>query len=347
MFIPSNLVEQAPNEHYEGLNGSALEVLGQIKVKILLDHFNADEVILRVMPNNVMKANCILGRDAMKSLGLSLATSTFKEKCENVAQEILNIESSVFDGDESETLDVNRNLSGELRDKILHKIRTTYLLPERLPEPIVRAELKLHVKEKQPFHFAPGRLSQTEKVQLREIIEDLLERKVIQPGSSEYASRTVLVKKKNVKIRLCIDYRALNKITARDNYPLPIIEEQIDMLCGKCYFSSLDLKEGFHHMFMSEDSVKYTAFVTPFGQYEYLKMPFGLKNAPARFQRYVNEVLSGLIRSGDVVVYVDDFLVATETLEKHLEILERVFRILVQNLLELRLDKCRFGYEEI
>jgi len=76
---------------------------------------------------------------------------------------------------------------------------------------------------------------------------------------------------------------------------------------------------------MVEDSIKYTAFVTPFGQYEYLKMPFGLKNAPARFQHFVNEVLSDEIKSGNVIVYIDDFLVATDTLEKHFEVLDRVF----------------------
>lgn len=76
-------------------------------------------------------------------------------------------------------------------------------------------------------------------------------------------------------------------------------------------------------------------------------MPFGLKNAPARFQRFVNDILNDLIRSGDVVVYMDDFLVATETIEKHLEVLDRIFRLLVENKLELRLSKCHFLYEEI
>jgi len=80
---------------------------------------------------------------------------------------------------------------------------------------------------------------------------------------------------------MCVDYRALNKITARENYPLPIIEEQINALQGKRYFTSLDLKDGFHHVYIDKDSIKYTTFITPFGQFEYTKMPFGLKKAPA------------------------------------------------------------------
>lgn len=131
------------------------------------------------------------------------------------------------------------------------------------------------------------------------------------------------------------------------NNLINIIKSSLLKLQGKRYFSSLDLKDGFHHINVAEDSIKYTVFITPLGQYEYLKMPFGLKNAPARFQRYVNEVLSDLIKEGNVVVYMDDFLIATDTLDKHFEVLNQIFRVLTQNHLELRLDKCRFFYEEI
>jgi len=207
--------------------------------------------------------------------------------------------------------------------------------------------MKLHVKNSQPFHFAPARLSQEEKIRLRQVIDDLLVREIIRPGTLEYASRTVLVKKRDGRTRLCIDYRELNKITAKDNYPLPIIEDQIDSLRGKRYFSLLNLKDGFHHIRMSRNSIKYTTFVTPFGQYEYVRMPFGLKNAPARFQRHINEVLGELIRRGDLVAYIDNFMVATETIEKHLEVLDEVYSLLVRNLLDLRLHKCQFLWEEI
>lgn len=120
-----------------------------------------------------------------------------------------------------------------------------------------------------------------------------------------------------------------------------MIEDQINALRGKRYFSLLDLMDGFHYISMAKDSIKYTAFVIPFGQY--LKMTFGLKNA--RFQRYVNDVLSDLIKIRNVVNM--DFLIATETLKKHFEVLDQIFCLLTQNCFELRLDKCRFIYEEI
>jgi Reverse transcriptase (RNA-dependent DNA polymerase). len=136
-------------------------------------------------------------------------------------------------------------------------------------------------------------------------------------------------------------------VLVRDNYPLPLIEDQLDVLRGKKYFSLLDLKDGFHHISIAEESIKYTSFITPLGQFEYTKMPFGLKTAPSKFQRFVNEVLSELIRSGDIAVYLDDFLVATHTVEHHLQVLKRVFQLLVANKMELRIDKCKFLYEEI
>lgn len=90
-------------------------------------------------------------------------------------------------------------------------------------------------------------------------------------------------------------YREINKITSRDNYPLPRMDDQIEKLKGKLYFTRIDLKYVLHHVTLSEDSVKFTSFVTPMGQYEYLKLPFGLKNSPAQFMRFVTAVFRDLL----------------------------------------------------
>lgn len=208
-------------------------------------------------------------------------------------------------------------------------------------------KLELQVRNVQPFHFAPRRLSFYEKEQLQEIIDDLISKKIIQTSMSEFVSPIILVKKRDGCLRLCVDYRHLNKNIARGNYPIPLIEDQIDVLRDKKYFSIFDLKDGFFHIKMADDSVKYTAFVTPMGVYEFLRMPFGLKVGPSKFQRFVNEALSELIRSGDIVVYIDDILVATCTLELHIHVLKQLFRILVENLLELSIDKCKLLNTEI
>jgi len=178
--------------------------------------------------------------------------------------------------------------------------------------------------------------------QLKRLLDDLLANNIIRPSESEYASPIVLVKKKNGELRMCVDYRSLNKMLLRDNHPLPIIEDQLMILANKKYFSKLDLRNGFFHINMADESVKYTAFVTPLGHFEFLKMPFGLKVGPSRFQCFISDVFKELTETGDIATYLDDILVVSETLEHHLEILKRVFQLLMRNKMELRLDKCEF-----
>lgn len=111
----------------------------------------------------------------------------------------------------------------------------------------------------------PRRLSYYEKNELRKITDELLANNIIRPSESPYASAVVLVKKKNGDIRKCVDYRPLNRLTVRDNFPLPLIEDCVEYLGGKKYFYTLDLRNGFFHVKMSLDSIKYTSFVTPYG----------------------------------------------------------------------------------
>ena len=119
-------------------------------------------------------------------------------------------------------------------------------------------EMNIVLKSDQPISFQPRRLSYADKEKVQVILDDLLEKGVIRPSSSPYASAIVLTHKKNGEIRLCVDYRELNKITVKDNYPTPLIEDNIDQLKDKKYFSGLDLRDGFYHVKMAESSVKYT-----------------------------------------------------------------------------------------
>lgn len=119
------------------------------------------------------------------------------------------------------------------------------------------------------------------------------------------------------------------------------------VLDKKKYFSHLDLKNGFFHATMEENSVKYTFFVTSLGQYKYLKMPFGLKVGPAKFQRFIQKVFKELIEKGDIVIYLDDILVVSESLEYHFQILKLVFKLLTRNHLQLRINKCKFLCQKI
>lgn len=146
---------------------------------------------------------------------------------------------------------------------------------------------------------------------------------------------------------MCVDYRGLNKLTIRDNYPLPLIEDCLEYLDAKQWFSLLDLKSGFHQVHMSPESIKYTSFVTPFGQFEYTRMPFGLKNAPSVFQRFISTIFRDFLARSEIMIYMDDIVLATADPASHLILLERVLRRLREYHLELKLSKCKFLHDEI
>lgn len=208
-------------------------------------------------------------------------------------------------------------------------------------------EMEIQLENQTPFYYHPRRLSYVEKSEVREMIQELLEKGIIKPSDSPYASPIVLVKKKNGDTRMCVDYRALNKLTVRDNFPLPLIEDCLEYLNNKKVFTLLDLKSGFHQVKISDASTKFTSFVTPEGQYEYLRMPFGLKNAPSVFQRFINKILKSFIDSGKIVVYIDDILLASENMDEHLALLSEVLRCIATNGLELQINKCQFAYSSI
>lgn len=230
--------------------------------------------------------------------------------------------------------------------KVKEIVRPAYFLSNnRLP----RTDFKMNIvlSKDTPFHCPPRRLPYPHKIELKNILDDLLKKGIIRESNSPYVSPIVLVQKKNKELRLCVDFRELNKITLRDNYPLPLIEDHLDRLREKRYFTTLDLKNGFHHVQLSDESMKYTSFITPLGQYEYTRMPFGLKNVPSVFERFMKYIFRSLISEGKIITYLDDILIATLSIEEHLDILKQVVDIIVKNGLHLRFDKCMFLQTEI
>lgn len=164
-----------------------------------------------------------------------------------------------------------------------------------------------------PLRQRPYRVSAAERRIIEEQVDDMLHRGVIRPSNSPWASPVVLVKKKDGSIRFCVDYRRLNKITRKDVYPLPRIDDALDSLQGAEFFSSLDLRSGYWQVPMADADRPKTAFVTPDGLYEFNVMPFGLCNAPATFERMMDTILRGLkwkiclCYLDDIVVFSPDF----------------------------------------
>ncbi|KAJ9519502.1 hypothetical protein QJQ45_000686 [Haematococcus lacustris] len=185
------------------------------------------------------------------------------------------------------------------------------------------------------------RMSKPEHDELRRQITDLLAKGLIEPSSSPFAAPVLFVQTKSGELRMCIDYRQLNKITISDQYPLPRIDDLCDQLAGKTVFSSLDLQAGYHQIRIPAEDVPKTAFRTPEGHYQFKVLCFGLTNAPATFQRVMNEAFAEVINDC-ALVYLDDILVMSENTEQHLVHLRRVFDLLRKNKFYAKLSKCEF-----
>ena len=160
---------------------------------------------------------------------------------------------------------------------------------------------------------------------VEEAVNDMLQRGIVRPSSSPWTSPIVLVKKKEGTYRFCVDYRKINAVTKMAVFPLPRIEDYLDALAGVQYFTTLDLASGFWQVPVHPDSIEKTAFVSHMGSYEFLVMPFGLKNAPATFQKLMADVLRGL--SQEVCMdYIDDILVVGKSADEHLVNLRTVLQ---------------------
>ena len=144
----------------------------------------------------------------------------------------------------------------------------------------------------------------------------MLETGHIQPSTSPYKSPAIFVREKEGDLRLCVDYRGLNKQTIKNKYPLPQIEDLLDRVHGAIVFTKLEMRSGYHQVRVATNDIPKTAFKTRYGLYEFLVMPFGLTNAPATFMRLMNDVLHKYLHVF-VVVFLDDILIFSRTMEDH------------------------------
>jgi len=151
----------------------------------------------------------------------------------------------------------------------------------------------------------------------------------------------MFVKKKDGKLRLCTDYRALNEVTKKDRHPLPLISEALDRLGGAKYFTKLDIKGAYHNIRIREGDEWKTTFSKKLGTYEYLVMPFGLCNTPAAFQRWINEVLMEHIDMC-CIVYLDDVLIYSNTLQQHRKDVSNILEVIRKSGMKVKPSKCEF-----
>ena len=197
-----------------------------------------------------------------------------------------------------------------------------------------------------PVHQHLRRFSPEKDFQIKTIVDELLKHGIIRPSRSPWASPPHLVKNKDGTFRLTIDYKKLNDVTTKDRFPLPRVADVIDSLAGKSIFSTMDLLKGYWAVPIAENDIAKTAFLTRDGLFEWTRMPFGLCNAPATFQRCVNSVFAGLLWIS-LTVYIDDIAVGSIDFMSHLRVLREVFLRLRTWGLRMKAQKCKFFQSEI
>jgi hypothetical protein len=223
------------------------------------------------------------------------------------------------------------------------------VFPEDLPglPPDCEVEFSIDlVSGTAPISKAPYRMAPAELKELKGQLEEFLDKGFIRPSASPWGAPVLFVKKKDGSMRLCIDYRELNRVTIKNKYPLPRIDDLFDQLQGAQVFSKIDLRSGYHQLKIKSEDIPKTAFWTRYGHYEFLVMPFGLTNAPAVFMDLMNRVFHEYL-DRFVIVFIDDILVYSKSLEEHEDHLRIVLQILRDKKLYAKLKKCEFWLNQV
>ena len=192
------------------------------------------------------------------------------------------------------------------------------------------------------LHYGPiYPLSEDESKILKEYIDENLKKGFIRPSKSPAGYPVVFQKKKDGTLKVCIDYKKLNAVTIRNSYPIPLINDIIKRVKGSKYFTKLDLRSAYNLIRIREGDEYKTAFRTKYGHYEYLVMPFGLRNAPATFQSFINSILRPFLEKF-VIIYLDDILIFSKDIDEHHQHVRMVLEKLIENNLYAKLQKCEF-----
>ncbi|GKA99648.1 putative reverse transcriptase domain-containing protein, partial [Tanacetum coccineum] len=223
------------------------------------------------------------------------------------------------------------------------------VFPEDLPgtPPTRQVEFQIDlVPGAAPVARAPYRLAPSEMKELAEQLQELSDKGFIRPSSSPWGAPVLFVKKKDGSFRMCIDYRELNKLTVKNRYPLPRIDDLFDQLQGSSVYSKIDLRSGYHQLRVREEDIPKTAFRTRYGHYEFQVMPFGLTNAPAVFMDLMNRVCKPYLDKF-VIVFIDDILIYSKNKEEHEEHLKLILELLKKEELYAKFSKCEFWIPKV
>ena len=324
-----------------GAGGNALKVDGAVSADLCFGDSLRRQHTLPVV--DCLGYDCLLGADLLSALKAQVDFHQRRLVLGKVSLPLLQrqginaVVPQMGDGKDEEGA---IELTGEQRSRLnslLARYSKAFSSPER---PLGNAKvppLTIDTGDAPPVSARPYRLSAAERDLVDKEVEALLAKGVIRPSLSPWASPCILVKRKDASPRLCVDFRKVNVAILPDAYPMPRLDDCIDSMGGCRFLSTLDLASAYHQCPVDAESVAKTAFVTRNGLYEYTKVPFGIRTAPGYFQRTIDRVLNGI---KGIVVFLDDICVATPTFDEHLQVLEQVFKRLLEIDLLIKPSKC-------
>jgi hypothetical protein len=277
-----------------------------------------------------------------KKMNLSLVNAGQMKRLVNASKNFVllmikpkdDIENEVFQG-------CDAKLKSDLYE-VVNQYDEMFKEPKGLP-PKRGIQHEIQLQQDCPLpNIGMYRMSVMENAEIKKQIQELLDKGVIVPSTSPCGSPIVLMPKKDGTWHMCVDFRALNKITVKNPYPLPRIDDLLDQLKDDKYFTNLDLRSRYHHIRIAEGDTWKTTFKTKQGLFEWMVMPFGLCNAPATFMRVMNDVLRPFL-DDFVIVYLDDIFIFSKSREEHVKHVKQVLDVLRKEKLFLKLSKCEFG----
>lgn len=311
-----------------GIGNNTVKTTGSIEIDIEIDG-NSYNIIAHIVSKHVMPIRMILGNEFLQTVILKIESNKIE-----ITQKIILHEETNF------IMNI-RYISKEddMHAEEVQQLITNYTPNENIETTI---ETKIVLSDDIPVFQNPRPISIAEKKVVEHTINEWLQMGIISPSTSNYASPIVLAKKKDDSLRLCIDYRRLNKKIIMDRYPMPNVEHQIDQLHSAKIYSILDLENGFFHVPVEKNSRKFTAFNCHMGIFEFNRTPFGLSLSPSSFMRYINHVFRNLINKGIVLIYVDDLIIPSTDVKEGLWRLKQVLQVSAENGLKIKWQKCSF-----
>lgn len=334
-----------------GFGRSIKQTIGSFQATIIIDNEDFHIPKCHVVPNDYISDEMIIGKDIVCQANVNITAGQVKLSKAHTTETTCfkDDENAIFKMDaiqliqkrEDEDLQHIENIN--VREEV--KMLLSSYNPKKPEKSCVQMEIVL--EDEKPIQQLPRRLAPIERKVVNDQVHQWLNEGIIKESKSEFSSPIVLVKKKDGGNRLCVDFRKINEKIMKDCYPLPRIDDVLDALYNATIYTTLDLKNGFFHVDIKQECQKYTSFVTPDGQFEFLKAPFGLCNSPAIFQRYIAMIFQKLVREDVLQIYVDDIVIPARTEEESLEKLRKVFKVAEENGVTFKWEKSKYMVRKI